>query len=207
MIKRTGVFCLCKILQLKRHILYTNDVFTVGTKAINGGRVLPGLKNELYLLPVEKKDIDRITRYNERNGNVILFVPSSENGRFNFQNIDEEQEYVFYYWDRFINKVCREKLCFLYDHFSFDDTLQKERVYIGENELHQFMKLLTGYNNGGYINLARFAYALAQWEPKHRLDCLECYTQIRRALYFWYKNKEDRQELAAAVQLVISGLK
>lgn len=110
-----------------------------------------------------------------------------------------------YTWPVFIDRVCGEKLQFLQEHFSFDDS-DDGRLPVGKSALYRILNLLT---SKGSIQLARFAYALARLSPKGQMqeDAKKHYDEIRKTFYHWYSNAEDRQEFLTAIELIIYGLR
>ena len=59
-------------------------------------------------------------------------------------------------------------------------------------------------NSDNRINLARFAYVLGRLEPDRKDEPVyKKYVIVRETLYKWYKDIEDRKQLATAIELMI----
>lgn len=109
-----------------------------------------------------------------------------------------------YSWDSFINKVCSEKLAFLRQHFNIFAG-SSNRLPLGKSLIYRLLTLLRGSEK---INLARLAYTIARLEPNGGTEEMaRHYAAIRKQIYIWSKDKQDRQELVTALELVVYGLR
>lgn len=73
---------------------------------------------------------------------------------------------------------------------------------MGKGLLYRIMELLR--NSDNRINLARFAYVLGRLEPDRKDEPVyKKYVIVRETLYKWYKDIEDRKQLATAIELMI----
>lgn len=114
-----------------------------------------------------------------------------------------------YSWNRFIQKVCKEKISFWQHHFQDMDGKDKRKLPIGKSGMYRLLSLLRDDKATKSINLARFAYVLARMEPQQSADIsrIQCYNEVRTQLYTWYMQQEDRHELLTALQLEIYRLR
>lgn len=110
-----------------------------------------------------------------------------------------------YSWERFVSKVCEEKLFFLLQNFKFGDECDVKKLRIGKSGLYRMLNLLeTEKKKENAVNLARFAYVIGRMEPTKTDDpAYPAYAAIRKQFYSWYKNQEDREELSTAIQFII----
>ena len=72
--------------------------------------------------------------------------------------------------------------------------------------LYQLLTLLEAeYAEGDKysINLARLAYAMARLESRVKEDKKEKYTELKKNVYKWAQNPEDRKDLITAINLLV----
>lgn len=112
-----------------------------------------------------------------------------------------ESNFIKYRWSEFIHKVCGEKLAFIEENISITES-DTDKLKMGKGLLYRIMELLR--NSDKKINLARFAYVLSRIEPDRKKEAVyKRYTIVRENFYNWYKNIEDRKQLATAIELMI----
>lgn len=114
-----------------------------------------------------------------------------------------------YSWDRFIDRVCGEKLQFWKTHFQEPGGSNKSLIPIGKTAMYRILELLRKGCEENQIRLAQFAYVLARMEPgtHEPAERKQCYEAVRQQFYDWYKDKESRRELVTALQLIIYALR
>lgn len=110
----------------------------------------------------------------------------------------EKGNYVqhVYTWQKFRDNVCGEKLEFL---LSISKTHED---MLSTGFLYRLVNLLT---NNDKINIARLAYSLARLEPGIGAsnERKQAYADIRKNIYSWATNKQDKQELLTAIILLV----
>ena len=109
-----------------------------------------------------------------------------------------------YGWNDFIEGVCGEKIAFLRENAAWDGVPDQTRVPLGKSKAYQLLDLLE-VDEG--IHLARFAYVLARLATGLRVEQQAAYERIRKQLYAWYREKEDRRQLRTALEFMIYSIR
>ena len=105
-----------------------------------------------------------------------------------------------YNWNEFINGVCGRKLNFMMSNLTFSND-GSDKLRIGKGQLYRLMDLIEECERDG-MSLARFAYTLARMQPSDKA-LLPKYKEFSNQMYTWMKNKEDRNELNTALNLLV----
>ena len=105
-----------------------------------------------------------------------------------------------YKWKDFTNNVCGSKLKFMLENVSFDGE-DTNKLEIGKTQIYRLMNLIEECDRDG-MSLARYAYTLARMQPSKK-DLLPIYERFSSQMYAWMKNKQDRQELNTAFNLIV----
>lgn len=102
-----------------------------------------------------------------------------------------------YRWDVFQRKVWEEKVGRLERYFSST----KDR---GNAFLYRLLELLRrSQQEGGRINLARYAYQLARLEPKQSSPQWTEYREFADEMYDWALDQTERKQLITAIYLYV----
>ena len=132
---------------------------------------------------------------------VALFGEHTE-----LRSTREKEAAPAFKWKIFEEKVCKEKLQFLLQHFAIEGLTKDtgKNLQAGKSLLYRLMALLTTPRRGNF-NLARFAYTIARLEPDKRrnADRIPCYQEVRKELFLWAQSEEDKMELVTAIRLII----
>ena len=86
------------------------------------------------------------------------------------------------------------------ENVSFDGE-EANKLKIGKNQIYRLMNLIEECDRDG-MSLARYAYTLARMQPSKK-DLLPIYERFSSQMYAWMKNKQDRQELNTALNLIV----
>lgn len=112
-------------------------------------------------------------------------------------------DYVFS-WDRFKSGVCLDKMEKLTEWFYFDSDEAKdnpEKLYAGASFLDRLYGLFSSKDE---INIARLAYQIGRIKPSNRYtEKLETYDKIKKELYGWILDWEEKVEAVIAINLII----
>lgn len=107
-----------------------------------------------------------------------------------------------YKWSSFIKGVCEEKINFLLEHLTFDES-NKAKLFVGMTKFYKLFNLIEGMKSDR-INLARFVYSLARMEPSiNDANLKNKYASFSQKIYEWVRDDNDRQELLTAMTLLI----
>lgn len=218
-IDKFSLFDIAKEKERKLHIIYSggDDVFIVGAwdelieLAVDLRKAFSRYTNDklsfsagIVFLP-DKCPVAEMARQSGKlesyakkakdKNSIALFGSSTE------QKENTELEMKRFGWDRFIDGVCGEKLAFLKNHLSYPGNENPVRLSAGKGVLYRLLELMRSAEKR--INLARFAYTLARLNPGEKSDAYKSYREICKSFYRWYRDNGDRQELEAAVELVI----
>ena len=105
-----------------------------------------------------------------------------------------------YKWQDFEQKVCQEKIQFLFDHLAIDgDT--KAKLNVGKSLIYRLMDLLQLIDDDN-LNIARFAYVLARMQPQNP-KLIPIYDEFSKAMYKWINSDKDKKELFTALNLLL----
>lgn len=119
--------------------------------------------------------------------------------------IENDHIQHLYTWDRFSEKVVKEKMYKLNNWFNFDeDNKTTSKINIGKTMLYKLLELLKTLkiNKKEKINLARIAYTIGRLEPEEKKK-KELYQEFKRTFYGWILNEEDLNELLTAINIII----
>lgn len=133
----------------------------------------------------------------EKDSIALFGVPAEESHK--------NYEVTAYSWRDFTDKVCGEKLAFCKTYLGYPGNEAAGRLTAGKSLLYRLMMLLVNTAEG--INIARFAYTIARLEPKENSPSYESYQKVRVQFYEWYKQAEDRKQLATALELIIYSIR
>lgn len=133
----------------------------------------------------------------EKDSIALFGVPAEESHK--------NYEVTAYSWDDFTDKVCGEKLAFCREHLGYPENEAVGRLAVGKGLLYRLMMLLVESKKN--INIARFAYTIARLEPKENSPAYNSYQKVRTQFYEWYKQADDRKQLATALELIIYSIR
>lgn len=107
-----------------------------------------------------------------------------------------------YKWQDFEQKVCKEKMQFLFSHLDINNN-DKRKITLGKSLIYRLLDLIDLSNNDK-LNIARFAYVLGRMQPYNNdKGLLKLYEEFSTTMYKWINNPKDKQELATALNLLI----
>lgn len=108
-----------------------------------------------------------------------------------------------YTWTDFEMKVCKEKMNYLLARLSFDGD-KFNKLSVGKSLIYRLMDLIQ-LADEDKLNIARFAYVLARMQPKQDKDeqKRKVYEDFVSKMYQWINSKEDKKQLATALNLLV----
>ncbi|WP_370754110.1 type III-A CRISPR-associated protein Cas10/Csm1 [Megamonas funiformis] len=108
-----------------------------------------------------------------------------------------------YTWADFEMKVCKEKMNYLLARLSFDGD-KFNKLSVGKSLIYRLMDLIQ-LADEDKLNIARFAYVLARMQPKQDKDeqKRKVYEDFVSKMYQWINSKEDKKQLATALNLLV----
>lgn len=189
------------LLELAVDIRNAFKQFTNGKLTFSAGLGLFKPKVPVSELARRTGELESCAKANPHKDSIALFGATTEiSGR---DDIAQAQSFS---WEQFIDKVCGEKLKLLKEHFALGGSAVSTKIPLGKSSMYRLMQLLQEGEES--INLARFAYVLARMAPdKRNIEASQHYDIVRPQLYSWFKRQSDREELLAALQLVVYNLR
>ena len=179
----------------------TFRVYTNGKLSFSAGLGLFGSKYPISRIAEAAGKLEDAAKELEGKDGIALFGEHTE-----YRNTKVKEKVPLFKWSAFEEKVCKEKLHFLLQHFALEGMTEDtgKNLQVGKSLLYRLMVLLTTPRNSGF-NLARFAYTIARLEPdkKRNTDRIPCYQEVRKKLFRWAQSEEDKLEMVAAIQLII----
>ena len=175
--------------------------YTNGKLTFSAGLGLFGSKYPISRMAEATGRLEDAAKEQDGKDSVALFGEHTE-----YRNTKAKETPPVFKWNEFEEKVCKEKLQFLLQHFALegmsDDT--GKNLQAGKSLLYRLMALLTTPRSGNF-NLARFAYTIARLEPdkKRNADRIPCYQEVRKELFRWAQEEKSKQELVTAIRLII----
>ena len=169
--------------------------FTNGKMTFSAGIGIYDAKNPISEIVRSTDSLKDYAKFSVTKDSIAMFGTV-----LNKENI-YESNFIKYRWSDFIRKVCGEKLTFISENISITEN-SNDKLKMGKGLLYRIMELLR--NSDNRINLARFAYVLGRLEPDRKDEPVyKKYVIVRETLYKWYKDIEDRKQLATAIELMI----
>ena len=182
----------------------TFRLYTNGKLSFSAGLGLFGSKYPVSRMADDTGKLEDAAKETEGKDSIALFGESTE-----FRNASEKEAVAVFKWNEFEENVCNDKLQFLLHHFAMEGitTDTGETLQVGKTLLYRLLTLMTTPRSGSF-NLARFAYTIARLEPdKRNARRLPCYHKVREKLFGWAREEKSKNELAAAIRLIIYRLR
>lgn len=176
-------------------------IFTNGKLSFSAGLGLFSVSYPISRMALEAGALEDVAKGCAGKDSIALWGISSVTSK------DGRLEPPHFSWTELEKKVIGEKLAFLTAHLQLeginDAEVSSARIVCGKSLLYRLLMLLPVH--GERFNLARFAYTLARMEPKKSAEAAKraSYQALRGKLYSWSKDKADREQLAAAINMII----
>lgn len=174
---------------------FTNDKIT-----LSAGIGFFSENYPIHQMAEKTGNLESLAKANKDNSGKIL-----KNSIALFGEIDEKLNHI-YTWDIFIDKVLGEKYKFIKSIVILDEenkAKEPDKIFIGKSKCYKIMDLIVNSltKNDNRLDIARFAYILGRvnYTDKNK----DNFTEFKKNLLLWLKDKEDAKQLLTAINILI----